>query len=33
MIDPGKCDFYAMDAYRFARDDGQAADLARTLLR
>jgi transcriptional regulator with XRE-family HTH domain len=32
VVDPGKCDFYAMDAYRLAGEDSQAAAVARAVL-
>ncbi len=32
VVDPAKWDFYAMDAYRLARDDERAAQHARTVL-
>ncbi|MET8152648.1 helix-turn-helix domain-containing protein [Actinoplanes sp. NPDC049668] len=32
VVDPAKWDFYAMDAYRLARDDERAAHHARTVL-
>ncbi|MFI5492294.1 helix-turn-helix domain-containing protein [Actinoplanes sp. NPDC051859] len=33
VVDPDKWDFYAMDAYRLAGEDGRAATHARTVLR
>lgn len=32
MIDPTKCDFFAMDCYRIARDDVRAAENAQDIL-